>query len=171
MPNPPRPPRSKVYDATVARDVTVVADNGATATFDQIRRFATLHDPDCLAQSAGIHVVEQKASGPGDQCGFDLVDPVDLERARNQLRVRLLRLPEQPHRLLEATVLDDWAPGAPRTRALRPLICHWSFELCKRVCTQLKSVRPAGSKAATAKRTWPSARPCSSASAADRVCD
>lgn len=46
MPNPPRAPLSKVYDATVGRDVTVVADNGGTATFDQIRRFATLHDPE-----------------------------------------------------------------------------------------------------------------------------
>jgi len=45
------------------------------------------------------------------------IDPVDLERARNQLRVKLMRLPERPHRLLEALVLDDWAPGAPRNLA------------------------------------------------------
>ena len=58
------------------------------------------------------------------------------------------------------------APGAPRTRALRPVICNGPLGLCKRVCTRLTSVRPAGSKAATARRTWPSVKPCSQSLAA-----
>lgn len=83
MPNPPRPPRSKVYDATVARDVTVVADNGATATFDQIRRFATLHDPDARGTWA---IVRQRAALAAlvASSGVEL-DDEDFARARAQI--------------------------------------------------------------------------------------
>lgn len=80
MPNPPRAPQSKVYDATVARDVTVVADNGATATFDQIRRFSTLHDPDAGRTWA---TVRQRAALAAlvAAAGVELDDD-DLARAR-----------------------------------------------------------------------------------------
>lgn len=80
MPQPPRPPLSKVYDATVARDVTVVADNGATATFDQIRRFATLHDPDARRTWAAVRqraALAALVAAAGVELGED-----DLARAR-----------------------------------------------------------------------------------------
>jgi predicted Zn-dependent peptidase len=44
------------------------------------------------------------------------VDPVDLERARNQIAVRLWRAQEQPVRRLEGSVLDLYAHGRLRTR-------------------------------------------------------
>ena len=44
MPERGPTPHSRVYDATAARDVKVRAESGASATLDQIRRFATLHD-------------------------------------------------------------------------------------------------------------------------------
>ena len=44
MPERGPTPHSRVYDATSARDVKVHAESGASATLDQIRRFATLHD-------------------------------------------------------------------------------------------------------------------------------
>ena len=44
------------------------------------------------------------------------IDPVDLERARNQIAVRLWRAQEQPMRRLEGTVLDLFAHGCLRTR-------------------------------------------------------
>lgn len=80
MPQPARPPLSKVYDATVARDVTVVADNGATATFDQIRRFATLHDPDARRTWAAVRQRAALAALVA-AAGVELDDD-DLARAR-----------------------------------------------------------------------------------------
>jgi predicted Zn-dependent peptidase len=45
-----------------------------------------------------------------------VIDPVDLERARNQIAVRLWRAEEQPVRRLEGSVLDLYAHGRLRTR-------------------------------------------------------
>jgi len=46
----------------------------------------------------------------------EAIDPVDLERARNQIAVRLWRAQEQPMRRLEGSVLDLYAHGRLRTR-------------------------------------------------------
>lgn len=80
MPVVARPPVSKVYEATVARDVTVVADNGQTATLDQIRRFATLHDADARETWA---IVRQRSALAALMAatGVPLNDE-DLTRAR-----------------------------------------------------------------------------------------
>jgi predicted Zn-dependent peptidase len=45
-------------------------------------------------------------------------DPVDLERARNQLTVRALRALEQPTRRLEAAAQDVFVFGRPRDTAV-----------------------------------------------------
>jgi predicted Zn-dependent peptidase len=47
------------------------------------------------------------------------IDPVDLERARNQLLVRSLRVQEKPYRQLEEAALDLFVHGAVRARAER----------------------------------------------------
>jgi predicted Zn-dependent peptidase len=47
------------------------------------------------------------------------IDPVDLERARNQVAVRELRRLERPHRLLEDAALDLFARGRARTPEVR----------------------------------------------------
>ena len=49
----------------------------------------------------------------------DVTDPVDLERARNQLAVRRLRTQEQPSRRLEDAALDWFALGRVRSEAER----------------------------------------------------
>lgn len=49
----------------------------------------------------------------------DRIDPVDLERARNQLAVRRLDVAERPYRRLEEAALDLFALGRVRTQAER----------------------------------------------------
>ncbi len=49
----------------------------------------------------------------------DWIEPVDLERARNQIAVRRLHLLERPDRLLEEAALDLFALGHIRSQAER----------------------------------------------------
>jgi hypothetical protein len=87
MPEPGPTPVSRVYDATTARDVTVVADNGATATFDQIRRFATLHDKHARATWASVR---RRAALAALMASSGVVlTPADIDRARTSLAADL----------------------------------------------------------------------------------
>ena len=94
-----REERGLVYYAACSADVFETAGQFVVEASMDPR-----HLDECLTQA--LRLIDRHARA---------VDPVDLERARHQLRVRRLRAQERPARLLEEAALDLFALGRVRT--------------------------------------------------------
>ena len=90
-----------VYHASSAADVF-----GMCGQFVIEASMAPERLDECLGEVARLLVAQAEA-----------IDAVDLDRARNQIAVRRLRVQEQPSQMLEEAALDLFAFGRVRSRA------------------------------------------------------